>query len=143
MRITTWNVNGLRAALRKGFADHLAQIAPDVILLQEVRSLPEQLPEVWQQPVGWHVHWHPAQKKGYSGTAILSRQPLEVLGTGIDQAPDLEGRVIHARVCRQDQAGQEQEGCRPSNHWFLLLDNYLGRAQRRIHLRSDIGRNRW
>ena len=54
MRITTWNVNGLRAALRKGFSEHLQQIAPDVILLQEVRARPEQLPDGWgvAQPSG-------------------------------------------------------------------------------------------
>ena len=98
MRITTWNVNGLRAALRKGFADHVAQIAPDVLLLQEVRSLPEQVPEPWREPVGWHVHWHPASKKGYAGTAIFSRLPMEILGTGIAASEDDEGRVVHARV---------------------------------------------
>lgn len=98
MRVTTWNVNGLRAALRKGFADHLAQLAPDVVLLQEVRSLPEQLPEAWQDPVGWHVHWHPAKKKGYAGTAILSRFPMKIVSTGLDQQEDQEGRVVHALI---------------------------------------------
>lgn len=99
MRITTWNVNGLRAALKKGFGDHLAQLAPDVLLLQEVRSLPEQLPEEWAQPLGWHVHWNPAQKKGYAGTAVWSRQPMEVLGMGLDtDDDDTEGRVVRTRV---------------------------------------------
>ena len=77
MRITTWNVNGLRAALRKGFANYLDTIAPDVLLLQEVRALPEQLPQDWQDPDGWHVLWNPAQKKGYAGTAIWSRLPIQ------------------------------------------------------------------
>lgn len=97
MRITTWNVNGLRAALRKGFAEHLTDIGPDVLLLQEVRSLPEDLPPEWANPPGWHVHWHPAEKKGYAGTAIWSRAPMELLGTGIG-GPDPEGRVVQARV---------------------------------------------
>ena len=95
MRITTWNVNGLRAAIRKGFAEIIETIAPDVLLLQEVRALPEQLPDDWAQPAGWHVHWNPAQKKGYSGTAIWSRTPLTIHGTGLD-GDDPEGRVIHA-----------------------------------------------
>ncbi|MEM7312118.1 MAG: exodeoxyribonuclease III, partial [Planctomycetota bacterium] len=56
------------------------------------------LPELWQSPVGWHVHWNPAEKKGYAGTAILSRLPMEVLGTGIDGAEDSDGRVVHAKV---------------------------------------------
>jgi exodeoxyribonuclease-3 len=95
MRITTWNVNGLRAALRKGFADIIEQLAPDVLLLQEVRALPEQLPEDWAAPDGWHVYWHPAEKKGYSGTAIWSRSPIEILGTGLDKE-DPEGRIVRA-----------------------------------------------
>ena len=98
MRITTWNVNGLRAALKKGFADHVAQIAPDVLLLQEVRALPEQIPDAWRDPVGWQTEWNPAEKKGYAGTAILSRLPMKVIGTGIDGAKDPEGRVLHAKV---------------------------------------------
>lgn len=99
MRITTWNVNGLRAALRKGFADHLARIGPDVLLLQEVRALPEQLPELWTAPAGWHVHWHPAQQKGYAGVAAWSRRPMTVLGTGLgDGDDDPEGRVLSVKV---------------------------------------------
>jgi len=99
MRITTWNVNGLRAALRKGFADELEAIEPDVLLLQEVRALPEQLPRRWAEPDGWHVHWNPAQKKGYSGTAVWTRQRSELLHTGLGQADhDPEGRLTHVRL---------------------------------------------
>ncbi|MGB0767772.1 MAG: exodeoxyribonuclease III [Phycisphaeraceae bacterium] len=95
MRITTWNVNGLRAALRKGFAKHLDAIAPDVLLLQEVRALPEQLPEAWRDPDGWHVLWNPARKKGYAGTAVWSRSPIESHAIGLSKAdPDDEGRLI-------------------------------------------------
>ena len=97
MRITTWNVNGIRAAIRKGFAEIVEQVAPDVLLLQEVRALPEQIPGEWSQPDGWHVYWHPAEKKGYSGTAILSRSPIEILGTGLD-SDDPEGRIIRALI---------------------------------------------
>lgn len=97
MRITTWNVNGLRAALRKGFAELLERLAPDVLLLQEIRVHPEQLPPEWVQPDGWHVCWNPAQRKGYSGTAVWSRLPMEVLGTGLEQ-DDPEGRVTRVRV---------------------------------------------
>ncbi len=98
MRITTWNVNGLRAAIKKGFADHLAQLAPDVLMLQEVRANPDQIPEEWREPIGWETVWHPAEKKGYAGTAILSRRPMKVVGTGIDGAEDTEGRIVHAKV---------------------------------------------
>ena len=98
MRITTWNVNGLRAALKKGFADHVAQLAPDVLMLQEIRSLPEQIPDAWREPIGWSAHWNPAEKKGYAGTAILSRLPMKFLNEGIDGSADPEGRVVHANV---------------------------------------------
>ena len=97
MRITTWNVNGLRAALRKGFADHIDKIAPDVLLLQEIRALPEQLPKAWAAPSGWHVCWHSAEQKGYSGTAVWARYPIETIGTGIGGA-DPEGRILRVRV---------------------------------------------
>jgi len=100
LRITTWNVNGLRAALKKGFPAYLEQIKPDILLLQEVRALPEQLPENWQSPDGWHVHWNPAEKKGYAGTAIWSRQPLDVIQTGISESDaDSEGRLLHVKTC--------------------------------------------
>lgn len=99
MRITTWNVNGLRAALRKGFANHLDAIAPDILLLQEVRALPEQLPAQWREPDGWHVLWNPAQKKGYAGTAIWSRHPITTHTTGLTpRDTDEEGRLITTHV---------------------------------------------
>ncbi len=95
MRITTWNVNGLRAAIRKGIDEYLDKIKPDVLLLQEIRVVPEQLPEEWREPAGWHVHWHPAEKKGYSGTAIFSRKPFKVVSKGTSsEESDSEGRLI-------------------------------------------------
>ena len=97
MRITTWNVNGLRSALAKGFKKHIRKIKPDVLLLQEIRVHPIQLPRNWAAPRGWHVHWHPAEKKGYSGTAIWSRHPIEDIRTGLE-GPDPEGRVIRATI---------------------------------------------
>ena len=62
MRIVTWNVNGLRAVIRKGFAEQIDKLQPDVLLLQEVRALREQLPKGWDAPDGWHVLWHPAER---------------------------------------------------------------------------------
>ena len=93
MRIVTWNVNGLRAALRKGFLDHIAILNPDVVLLQEIRVLPEQLPECYRNPEGWHVIWHPARRKGYAGTAVWSRTTLTEEERGAT-CPDPEGRVL-------------------------------------------------
>lgn len=99
MRITTWNVNGLRAAIRKGFQKHIDQIQADVMLLQEVRARPEQLPVEFQQPVGWHVAWNPAERPGYSGTAIWSRTPIIVRNPGPGAVgSDTEGRLIEVEI---------------------------------------------
>ncbi len=105
MRITTWNVNGLRAAIRKGLQAHLDAIQPDVLLLQEVRARPLQLPGSWATPEGWNAIWHPAERLGYSGVAIWVRARKrspgkavpEVVETGLG-GPDPEGRVLRARV---------------------------------------------
>jgi len=97
MRIATWNVNGLRAAIRKGYGEHIERVGADVMLLQEVRALPEQLPTDWQEPAGWDVLWHPAEKKGYSGTAVWAKYGLKDEGRGAGE-DDPEGRVVIARV---------------------------------------------
>lgn len=98
MRIATWNVNGIRAALRKGFEDHVQRVNPDVLLLQEIRALPDQIPEHIRSPESGHALWHPAEKKGYSGTAIWAAgEQLKEESRGIDDT-DHEGRVIVARV---------------------------------------------
>lgn len=105
MRVTTWNVNGLRAALRKGFAEEIERIAPDVLLLQEVRAFPEQLPDGWGEDGthGWTKHFHPAEKPGYAGVAVWTRGPSEVSLRGVcgprrREAPCPEGRVLGVRV---------------------------------------------
>ena len=98
MRITTWNVNGIRAAIRKGFDAHIEAIAPDVLLLQEVRALRKQLPADWNGLNGWNVVWNAAAKKGYSGTAVLSREPLKLCSTTMGRSGDTEGRLIETTV---------------------------------------------
>ncbi len=95
MRICSWNVNGLRAAVRKGYFDFIEAINPDIILLQEIRVTPDQLTEDIRCPHGWFVYWNAAEKKGYSGTAIWSKYPIESTVTGLD-GTDPEGRLIHA-----------------------------------------------
>lgn len=99
MRITTWNVNGIRAASRKGMLGVVEAVAPDVLLLQEVRALPDQLDPGLAAPDGWHVVWHPAQKKGYAGTAVWSRYPIDAVETGLSlDDEDPEGRVVTVRI---------------------------------------------
>ena len=65
MRFVSWNVNGIRAAIRKGIDGYFDSIDADVRMLQEVRCLPEQLPKGWNWPEGYEVHLHAAEKKGY------------------------------------------------------------------------------
>ena len=99
MRVTTWNVNGFRAATRKGLFAQIDRLRPDVLLLQEVRAKPEQLSSEHAAPDGWHVHWHPAQRPGYSGVAVWSRHPLKVEWTGLrDDGTDDEGRLLVTRI---------------------------------------------
>lgn len=97
MKILSYNVNGIRAALNKGFADWLKAADPDLLCLQETKAMAEQVDTGILEDLGYHHHWHSAQKKGYSGVAILTKtQALNVQeGTGIDHM-DFEGRVIRA-----------------------------------------------
>lgn len=94
MKLVSWNVNGIRAVLGKGFGDFVATERPDILCLQETKARPEQV----QLPLelgGYHAFWNSAVKPGYSGTAVFTREkPLDVReGLGIEEH-DLEGRVI-------------------------------------------------
>ena len=97
MRIVTWNVNGIRAAIRKGLDKFVDKIDADVWMLQEVRCLPEQIPANWSIPTGCEMILHPAQKKGYSGVATISKIGMTEVGRGMEGAldpNDSEGRVL-------------------------------------------------
>lgn len=96
MRLVSWNVNGIRAALGKGMAEKMDALAPDVLCLQEVKARPEQVADLWL--ASWpHAVWNPAERPGYSGTLILSRtEPLSLTkGIGVPEM-DTEGRVCTA-----------------------------------------------
>lgn len=94
MKLISWNVNGIRAVFKKGFLEFLGEHDPDLVLLQEVKATPDQLEHSFEN-TGWEVHWNPAEKKGYSGVATLSRTPAlgSAKGFGIEEH-DLEGRVV-------------------------------------------------
>ena len=98
MKIISYNVNGIRAAIKKGFIDWLKSANPDVICLQEIKALKEQLDLELFEDIGYKYHyWYSAQKKGYSGVAILSKTEPNLVeyGTGIDTM-DFEGRNLRA-----------------------------------------------
>ena len=92
MKFVSWNVNGIRAVIKKGFYDFLAKYDPDILCIQETKARPEQ---VDLELNGYHCYWNSAEKKGYSGTAIFSKiEPENVKnGLGIEEH-DQEGRVI-------------------------------------------------
>ncbi len=95
MKIITWNVNGIRAALGKGALDWAFEQEPDALCLQEVKARPEQLNDEQRAQLKLPFVWNPAERAGYSGvTTFYKEQPDEiVMGMGDDQF-DVEGRVI-------------------------------------------------
>lgn len=119
MKLFSWNVNGIRAAQKKGFLDWFQAARPDVLTVQETKARPEQLDEGLRQPEGYHAYWVSAEKKGYSGVGLYSKvEPKDVkLGLGIEKF-DSEGRTI---IAEYDD--------------FILMTTYLpngGRDHRRV-----------
>jgi len=95
VELLSWNVNGIRAAHRKGFLDWLAQAGPDILCVQETKARPEQLAEKLLHPDGYSTHWHWAEKKGYSGVAVFTRiEPRRVETSMGAERFDSEGRFI-------------------------------------------------
>ena len=95
MKIISYNVNGIRAALKKGLTDWLKRASPDVLCIQETKAMANQVDTSVFDDLGYKHYWHSAQKKGYSGVAILTKEKVLNVnkGTGIEHI-DFEGRVI-------------------------------------------------
>src|SRR6187402_2194904 len=95
MRIISYNVNGIRAAIKKGFIDWLNTNPADVICLQETKAAHSDIDVKILESLGFDHHWFSAQKKGYSGVAVFTKiKPDKVkIGTGYEMS-DFEGRVI-------------------------------------------------
>ena len=117
LRICSWNVNGLRAALRSGaFQAWLEDSAPDIAGLQEVKARPEQVEERPWLEAGYEETWHPAEDAGYSGSLLLTKRPPESLRLGLETPEfEREGRVIEADY------GE-----------FVLLTSYFPNAGRKL-----------
>ena len=96
MKFVSWNVNGFRAVLGKGFAETFAALDADVFCLQETKMQPGQAAF---SPEGYHQYWYSAERKGYSGTAVFTkREPLSVqYGIGVE-APQPRGPGHHPGV---------------------------------------------
>jgi exodeoxyribonuclease-3 len=98
MRVITVNVNGIRSAYSKGLWPWLMKQKADVICLQEMRCFPDDMPEEVRAPKGYHAFFHPAEKPGYSGVALFSKQKPDHVQTGLGwKDMDAEGRFLKAR----------------------------------------------
>ncbi len=114
MKIISWNVNGIRACGKNGFLKWFEEENADFVCVQEIKARPEQLEAELQNPLKYHAFWNPAEKLGYSGTAVFSkREPLSVqLGLG-DSEVDDEGRVMILKYPK-----------------FTLINSYFPNSQR-------------
>ena len=97
MILISWNVNGIRACVRKGFLNFLKKYAPDILAIQEIKADVKNIPPEVKNFPGYYIYFNPAKRKGYSGTALFSKiKPVRVdYGIG-DEKFDSEGRVITA-----------------------------------------------
>jgi exodeoxyribonuclease-3 len=96
MKCVSWNVNGIRAAQKKGLMDFIKEMKPELMSFQEIKAHPDQLDKEISDPAGYDAFWHPAEKKGYSGVSTWSRIPPEDVIYGFPETPELdkEGRVL-------------------------------------------------
>ncbi len=95
MTFVSWNVNGLRAALNKDFLSVFQSFNADIFAVQEIKAMVEQLPQEILLIPGYHACWYPAERKGYSGTAVFTKkEPLDVIQGLGQEAFDTEGRVL-------------------------------------------------
>ncbi len=97
MKIISWNVNGIRAAEKKGFKEWLQKESPDILGIQEIKAQEDQLSQDLLHPDGYKSYFNPAERKGYSGTAIYSKTEAKKIekGFGVERF-DNEGRIISA-----------------------------------------------
>ncbi|MDO9578472.1 MAG: exodeoxyribonuclease III [Candidatus Cloacimonadales bacterium] len=97
MKILSWNVNGLRAALKKGFLEFIETEKPDILCIQETKLQEEQIPEEINELEGYYKYWNFAEKKGYSGVALFTKiEPKKVEYSISDPDFDKEGRLLIA-----------------------------------------------
>ena len=138
-RIISYNVNGIRAALKKDFMNWLGAAKPDVLCLQEIKAMPEQLDADFLESLDYHHYWFPAEKKGYSGTAIWTKEePKHVeYGCGIEKY-DAEGRVIRAdfetfsvmSVYMPSGSNELRQGFKMQ--WLADFKNYVDKLKKEI-----------
>lgn len=137
MKFISFNVNGIRASVKKGLLDSLVEMDADAVCFQETKATPEQVAEALTGLEGYHLHAYSAEKKGYSGTAIISKEaPQSVTyGIGIEEH-DQEGRVITAEfdeyylvTAYVPNSGNGLKRLDYRAQWDVDMAAYLGRLQ--------------
>ena len=94
-KVVSYNVNGIRAALKKGFAEWLQSSDYDIVCVQESKAQPEQIDTALFEHIGYKSYWYSAEKKGYSGVGVITKQTPDHIEYGMgDEKYDFEGRVI-------------------------------------------------
>ena len=105
MRVVGWNVNGIRACVRRGFVDFLHRSSADILGVQEVRALPDEIPAHARTPPSWNAAFTAAERRGYSGVGIYSKLQPERVETSLGEPRfDIEGRFIAAHFRTQPRA---------------------------------------
>ena len=140
MKLISWNVNGVRAAAKKGLLEFISSEKPDLLCLQETKASPEQVDEVVQTALGPTRYWSSASKKGYSGTATIALKPAQAhtIGIGITEY-DSEGRFVITRHPSFDLYNVYfPNGARAERHPFKqkFLKDF------KAHLQSELGKGR-
>ena len=137
-KIISYNVNGIRSAISKGWLDWLKTVDPDIVCLQEIKANPEQLDLTLFEKAGYHSYWHPAEKKGYAGVAILSKMKPDkvVVGCGM-KIYDAEGRVLRADFgdvsvisvyMPSGSSGDERQAFKMK--WLADFQKYIGKLKK-------------
>ncbi len=135
-KIVTYNVNGIRSAMSKGWLDWVKAVSPDIICLQEIKAMKEQLNLDDFTQAGYHHYWFSAQKKGYSGVAILTKNKPDHVeyGCGFN---DEEGRVLRADYgdvsvisvyMPSGTSGDERQGFKMK--WVAQFENYIAELKK-------------
>lgn len=137
-KIFSYNVNGIRAAFNKGLVEWMKLVDPDVLCIQETKAQPEQIDTTELEAMGYHCYWYSAQKKGYSGVGILSKEePSHVeYGMGIEKY-DNEGRFIRADFGEvsvisvyhpSGSSGEERQAFKM--HWLADFQDYIKKLKK-------------
>lgn len=139
MKIISWNVNGLRAVIKKGFFDNLKEMDPDILCIQETKAQDQEVLKALSQQTDYNIYVNSADKKGYSGTAILSKTKPIVVNNGIGISEyDNEGRVICAEFDKfylvnhyAPNSGQKLVRLDYREQWSMAFLKYLQKLQAR------------